>query len=407
MKIILQINTIVNSGSTGRIAEGIGQEAIANGWESYIAFGRNEQPSQSKLIKIGTDFDIKLHWLKTRIFDRHGFGSKTATINFIERIKELKPDIIHLHNIHGYYLNIEILFNYLAIANIPVVWTLHDCWSYTGHCSYFDFVSCDKWKVECYSCPQKKEYPTSWLLDNSKQNFYDKKKSFNSVMNLTIVPVSNWLSNLLLSSFFKNKNSNLIYNGIDLSVFSPRIDSSPIRNKFSIGNRFMLLGAASLWERRKNLDDFIELSRLINKDTVIVLVGLTDGQQRGLPSNIICISRTENLAMLADLYSAADIVLNLSDEETFGLTTVEGFACGTPGIVYNCTASPELVTSDTGIIVEKGDMHGLFNAISEIETKGKTFYSKACRDRAMKYFNKKDKYKEYVQLYESLLSPIK
>jgi len=169
----------------------------------------------------------------------------------------------------------------------------------------------------------------------------------------------------------------------------------------------MLLGAASLWERRKNLDDFIELSRLINKDTVIVLVGLTDGQQRGLPSNIICISRTENLAMLADLYSAADIVLNLSDEETFGLTTVEGFACGTPGIVYNCTASPELVTSDTGIIVEKGDMHGLFNAISEIETKGKTFYSKACRDRAMKYFNKKDKYKEYIQLYESLLSPIK
>lgn len=405
MKTLLQINTVVNSGSTGRIAEGIAIEGIANGWKSYIAFGRNEQASQSKLIKIGTDFDLKVHWLKTRIFDRHGFGSKTATINFIERIKELKPDIIHLHNIHGYYLNIEILFNYLAIANIPVVWTLHDCWPYTGHCSYFDFVSCEKWKVECNCCPQKKEYPTSWLLDNSKQNFHDKQKLFNSVINLTIVPVSNWASNLLSSSFLKDKRVNLIHNGIDLSIFSPRINSSLIRNKFGIGSRFMLLGAASLWERRKNLADYVKLSRLINKSTVIVLIGLTNEQKKGLPPNIICISRTENLAMLADLYSAADIVLNLSNEETFGLTTVEGFACGTPGIVYNCTASPELVTSNTGIIVEKGDMHGLINAILEIEAKGKTYYSLACRDRAMKYFNKKNKYKEYIQLYDSLLSP--
>ena len=406
MKVLL-INSVIGYGSTGKITKDLYNAIVASRNDALIGYGRVCSDEFINSLKVGNKVEVYIHVLKTRLFDLQGFGSTKATKKFIEQCKDFKPDVIHLHNIHGYYINIKLLFQYIKEMKIPVIWTLHDCWSYTGHCSYFDFVSCDKWKVECYSCPQKKEYPTSWLLDNSKQNFYDKKKSFNSVMNLTIVPVSNWLSNLLLSSFFKNKNSNLIYNGIDLSVFSPRIDSSPIRNKFSIGNRFMLLGAASLWERRKNLDDFIELSRLINKDTVIVLVGLTDGQQRGLPSNIICISRTENLAMLADLYSAADIVLNLSDEETFGLTTVEGFACGTPGIVYNCTASPELVTSDTGIIVEKGDMHGLFNAISEIETKGKTFYSKACRDRAMKYFNKKDKYKEYIQLYESLLSPIK
>ena len=171
MPTLLQINVVVNSGSTGRIAEEIGQTAIANGWQSYIAYGRYERPSQSKLIRIGTDWDNKLHGLQTRLFDRHGLGSAKATKELIEQIKAINPDVIHLHNLHGYYLNIEILFNYLANANIPVVWTLHDCWPLTGHCSHFDFMNCEKWKSECNQCPQKKEYPASFGIDRSKQNF--------------------------------------------------------------------------------------------------------------------------------------------------------------------------------------------------------------------------------------------
>ena len=177
-KKLLQINTVVNSGSTGRIAEEIGLTAMAVGWESYIAYGRNERPSKSKLIKIGNDWDIKIHGVQTKLFDRHGLASKRATNILIRKIKKIKPDIIHLHNIHGYYLNYEILFKYLGNAGVPIVWTLHDCWSITGHCAYFSFVGCEKWKTGCYNCPQKKEYPSSWLLDRSKEN-YELKKNLN------------------------------------------------------------------------------------------------------------------------------------------------------------------------------------------------------------------------------------
>ena len=158
---ILQINTIVNSGSTGRITEDIGQVLITYGHESYIAYGRGNRPSNSKLIKIGNQADVYLHGLKTVLFDRHGFGSKEATLKLVEQIDEIKPDAIGLHNIHGYYLNIEVLFNYLKDKNIPIVWTLHDCWAFTGHCTYFDSIDCKKWKTQCESCPKTKYYPTS------------------------------------------------------------------------------------------------------------------------------------------------------------------------------------------------------------------------------------------------------
>lgn len=403
MKKILQINTVVNSGSTGRIAEEIGQLAIANGWESYIAYGRNESTSNSILIKVGKDSNLIMHGLKTRFLDRHGFGSRQATLFLVEQIKLIKPDIIHLHNIHGYYLNIEVLFNYLSVADIPIVWTMHDCWPITGHCTYFDSIGCFKWETGCFDCQQKKEYPQSLFIDNSKRNYSDKRTLFCSIEDLTIILVSKWLQERVKKSYLNKYTQKLIYNGVNTHVFYPRNNRSIIKKKLGVGNRFMLLGVASIWEKRKNLNDYVKLGELIDEKTIIVLVGLSEKQIKKLPNNIIGLSRTENISHLAEIYSAADIVLNLSAEETFGMTTVEGFACGTPGIVYNCTASPELITSNTGIIVEKGDMHGLVNAISEIETKGKAYYSVTCRDHAMKYFNKENKYKEYIQLYESLL----
>ena len=295
MKTLLQINSVVNSGSTGRIAEEIGQTAIAAGWESYIAYGRNNRPSKSELIKIGNDQDIILHGLQTRLFDRHGLGSKSATQDLVERIEKIKPDIIHLHNIHGYYINIEILFKYLQGTNIPVVWTFHDCWPITGHCSYFTFVECEKWKTQCFSCPQKTDYPASWLIDRSEKNFKLKKKLFTSLPNVTLVPVSNWLSGILEESFMQNFPLKVIHNGIDTEVFRPSAGETVFHKKHCLENKFILLGVASVWSPRKGLKDFIALSKLLDNDFQIVSVWLTRKQIEQLPDSILGIERTESV----------------------------------------------------------------------------------------------------------------
>ena len=400
---LLQINSLANSRSTGRIAEEIGHVAIAAGWKSYIAYGRHARISQSELIKIGSDWDIMMHGLQTRLFDRHGFASIAATRKFVKQIKKIKPDIIHLHNIHGYYINIEILFRYLKDANIPVVWTFHDCWPMTGHCAHFTFVGCDKWKTQCYECPQKKDYPSSYFLDRSKQNHKQKRKLFTSVNDITIVPVSNWVGEILKQSYLKDYPIRVINNGIDVNVFSPQ-GRDGIKLKYGLVDKFILLGVATEWERRKGLHDFIELSKTLKDDEIIVLVGLKDDQIKTLPENIIGITRTESTQELAEFYSSADVVMNISYEETFGLTTVEGFACGTPGIVYNTTASPELVDDSTGLIVDPGDIKGLVNAITQIKEKGKQSYSEACVKRAHRLYRKEDRYREYIELYEELLN---
>jgi len=402
MKKLLQINSVVNSGSTGRIAEEIGQTAIAAGWESYIAYGRNDRPSQSELIKIGNDWDIKMHGFQTRLFDKHGLGSKSATIELIGKIEEISPDIIHLHNIHGYYINIEILFKYLRNTNIPVVWTFHDCWPITGHCAHFTFVGCEKWKIKCCDCPQKTSYPASWIVDRSEKNYYLKKELFTSLSNLTLVPVSKWLSGILEESYLQHYPLNVIHNGINTEVFKPSADNV-FRIKYRLENKFILLGVATSWGSKKGLYDFIELSRHLNNDFKIVLVGLSRKQIEQLPVNILGIERTESVEELSNLYSEADIVLNLSYEETFGLTTVEGFACGTPCIVYNATASPELVDQSTGLVVEPGDINGLMEAIIQIKQNGKQFYSEACVNRAHSLYKNEDRYHEYIELYDSLL----
>lgn len=402
MKKLLQINTVVNSGSTGRIAEEIGQSAIKVGWKSYIAYGRNKRPSESELIKIGNSWDNKMHGLQTRLFDMHGLASKNATNDLVIQIKKIKPDIIHLHNIHGYYLNYEILFSFLNVVNIPVVWTLHDCWPITGHCTYFTYVGCNKWETECFSCPQKTNYPASFLIDRSKKNFNRKKELFNSLMDVTIVPVSNWLSDILKKSFLHKYPVRVINNGINTEVFKPT-ESSEFRVKYSIENKFILLGVAIDWEPRKGLQDFIELSKQLESNYQIVLVGLTNKQIKQLPENILGIERTEDIEALVHIYSVADIVLNLSYEETFGMTTVEGLACGTPGIVYNATASPELIDNSTGLIVEPGDINELIEAIKVIEQNGKQYYTEACVNRAHRLYKKEDRFKEYIELYEELI----
>jgi len=401
MPTLFQINTSVNSCSHGRIAEEIGKLAIEQGWESYIAYGRANRPSVSHTIKIGTHWDIKWHGLETRLFDRHGLASKKATKDLIIQIEKIQPDIIHLHNIHGYYLNIEILFDYLAKANIPVVWTLHDCWGLTGHCSNFEFIGCEKWKTQCYSCPQIREYPASYFIDRSTKNYFLKKKLFTSVKNLSIIPVSNWLKDIVKFSFLAEYPIQVINNGIDTHLFTP-MDGNAMRQKLGLINSFILLGVANVWKSRKGLDDFLQLSKELSNNCKIVLVGLSDKQLNKLPSNIIGIARTENVGQLAELYSVADLFINPTWEDNFPTSNLEALACGTPVLTYNTGGSIEAITPEIGFVVEQGDINGILNAVNIVKEKGKTYYSNACRERAVKFYNNEDRYQEYIDLYNKI-----
>ncbi len=402
MPTLLQINSVANTGSTGHIAEDIGRLAIAQGWESYIAYGRKAFPSQSYLVKIGNKLDHLCHFLLTRFFDLHGLASRSATKKFIKQIEKLNPDVIHLHNIHGYYLNYKILFEYLSKCGKPVVWTLHDCWAITGHCSYYSFAKCTAFQSEggCKHCSLKKNYPKSILFSNAAYNFAQKKKYFNLLdqNQLTIVTPSQWLSDEIAKSYLGHYKTVVINNGIDLDVFKPAEKSAP-------NNKKIILGVASVWDERKGLADFIKLSDLLNKDEQIVLVGLSKKQINLLPKdkNICGIQRTESQQELAELYSKALVFVNPTYEDTFPTTNIEALACGTPVVTYRTGGSPEVVDEATGFVVEQGDVQGIRNCISKIEQSAKEAFIKPCRSRAEKLFCKQDRFEQYIELYNKMI----
>jgi glycosyltransferase involved in cell wall biosynthesis len=402
---IIQINASVNTGSTGRITEDIGKLIITAGSESLIAYGRNAQPSSSKLFRIGSNLDVMMHGLRTAIFDQHAFGSVAATKKLIQWIEFEKPDAIGLHNLHGYYLNIELLFKFIRQSKLPVIWTLFDCWAFTGHCSYFDDINCLKWKKECYACPKKMRYPSSYLIDASRTNFQKKKALFAGLNNMQLVVHSNWLKTLVSDSFLGEFPISKIHSGIDLEVFSPvSSDVDFYMNKYQLNRKKIILGVANIWIMRKGLSDFIQLSEMIDEDSRIVLVGLTISQIKSLPSNIIGIKRTESLKELAAFYSMASVFVNPTYMDNFPTTNIEALACGTPVITYSTGGSPEAVDEKTGIVVEKGNITQLNFAVSEILKNGKHFYSSFCRERAEVLFNKNDRFSEYLDLYRKAVN---
>ena len=403
MPILFQINVVANSGSTGHIAEELGHLAISTGWESYIAYGRWACPSKSTLIQIGNKLEILAHYAKSLFFDLHGLSSKRATKKLISQIKLIKPDIIHLHNIHGYYLNYELLFDYLRIANIPVVWTLHDCWSMTGHCVHFQDIGCEKWITQCNHCPNISGYPKSLFRDNSIQNYCNKKKNFTGINNLTIVPVCSWLDHIVEKSFLKNYKRCIIGNGINLNVFSPYPEREKVRENLGIISKFMILAVATVWNDTKGWSDILGLHKILNNDFTIVIVGLTAKQLKILPDGIIGIMRTENVTELSRIYSAADVFINPTYQDTLPTVNMEALASGTPVITYDTGGSGGIVNENTGFVVERGNINGLIYALKIVKSKGKKSYEQACRDFAVKFYNKDDKYKEYLYLYNQLL----
>lgn len=395
---ILQINSVCGVGSTGRIATDLYKVLEEQGHECVIAYGRGTAPEEIKTIKIGTDFDNYMHVAKTRLFDKHGFGSTKATKEFIKKVEEYDPDIIHLHNIHGYYINIEVLFDYLKIANKKVIWTLHDCWAFTGHCSHFDYIGCDKWKTGCSNCPQKAEYPSSKVVDNSKFNYEKKKRLFTSVKNMTIITPSKWLANLVEESFLGKYEVVVINNGIDLEVFKPT--ESNFREYYGLEDKKIILGVASVWTERKGLYTFFELFKKLSNDYKIVLVGLSKKQIKDMPDNIIGITRTNNIYELIEIYSEADIFVNPTLEEVLGLTNIEALACGVPVVTYNTGGSVECIDDNCGIIVNDRTIEALIKSINKINTKCIT--KNECVKRAY-LFDKNNRYKEYLNKYIGVL----
>lgn len=395
---VLQINTEVTMASPGRIACDLARVLKENGHDTVIAYGRGESPKDLKSIKITNDLDVKIHALKARVLDNVGFNSKQSTKEFIKKIEDYNPDIIHLHNLHGYYINIEILFDYLKEANKPVVWTLHDCWAFTGHCAYFDYVGCEKWKNGCGNCPQKDSYPNSKVADNSRWNYEKKKELFTSVKNMTIVTPSKWLANLVKESFLGKYNVEVINNGIDLDVFKPT--ESNFREKYNLQDKFIVLGVASIWEERKGLKYFIELSKILGDEYKIVIVGVDEKQKKELPKNIISITRTNNVRELAEIYTAADVFVNPTLEDNFPTTNLESLACGTPVITFNTGGSIESINEVTGLVVDKLKFEDLICKVKVL--KNRNFNINDCINRS-KLFDKYNRYNEYISNYSDLI----
>ena len=386
---VLQINSVCGIRSTGRICTDIADVLHQGGDECRIAYGRESVPEKYNDIafRIGTDRHVKLHALASRFFDTAGFHSKQATKSFLKYIDEYSPDVIHLHNIHGYYLDVEILFDYLKKKDIPVVWTLHDCWSYTGHCSHYTSVGCDRWMGGCYSCPQKHEYPASIFIDGSKRNYKRKKEAFCGVKNLTIVTPSDWLAEETRKSFLGEYPVITINNGINTEVFKPT--ESDFRERYGLEDKKIILGVSTAWSESKGLGDFIKLSKLLDDRFKIVLVGLTDDQIEDVPKEIVSIKRTNNACELAEIYTASDVFVNLTYNDNYPTVNLEAQRCGTPVLTYRTGGSPESVPAEN--VVEQGNLDAVIKMLDEK------------LDIKLLDCSRKTMVEKYIEIYKGLL----
>lgn len=402
---IIEINTTKNSGSTGRIASQIQKYVNDKGALCKIAFGYGND-------KDLTDFSM-YSWVGTHI---HSFLSRKLcmqgrcswfqTYRLVRFLKEEKPDIVHLHNIHGHYLNYGILFRYLKSVQIPVIWTFHDCWPYTGKCAHYSSAGCDKWKTECFDCPNLQTYPDS-SFDGSRRNYQNKKSCFTNLKNLHIVCNSDWLKSQVEESFFKEREITRIYNGVDTGVFYPKPANEvrKVAEKYRIElEKKTILGVSSVWKADKGLQVFLKLAQAIPSEYQVVLVGVSHSQKEMLPKSVVAIERTEDMQELAALYTLADVLVNASKEETFGMVAVEAMSCGIPVVVSSQTACPEIVDQSVGLVVSMDSIDELRGAIEEICTKGKGAYSERCMFKVRNLYSVEEMNRQYYSLYRRVLA---
>lgn len=398
-KRVYLINVTCGFGSTGKIVLGIYDELVRQGYICRAAYGRGNAPAGYDTYRIGNDLGVNIHGVLSRITDRHGFYSFSATSGLIEDIKAFGADIVHLHNIHGYYLNIKMLFEFLRSADIQVIWTLHDCWSFTGHCSHFEFAGCDKWLTGCNKCTQLSEYPKSFVMDASRQNYADKKRLFTGMDNMRLVTPSEWLKSKVKQSYMQDYAVQVVPTGINLDIFKPR--ESDLRQRYGIEDKFVILGAANPWRDRKGLSDFVKLKKVIPDKYVIVMLGLKPEQISQMPEGIIALGRTDSIEEMAEWYSAADVYVNLTLEDTFPTTNIEALACGTPVITYRAGGSPESVTQGCGFVVERSSIQAVVDALEATE-RGESS-AQSCRQRALEYSSEKRFRQYFEEVYAQIL----
>ena len=399
---IVQINGGVK-GSTGKIMMGIADVARAQGHEvmcaSPITTTNRDAGEDCGYYRIGTFNSRRVNVALARITGFNGCFAWFETCKLLKKIDEFKPDIIHLHNLHDSYINLPMLFSYIKKHNVPTVWTLHDCWAFTGQCPHFTIVKCDKWKAGCHNCPQYKEYPAS-LYDNTKKMWQLKKKWFTGVKNMTIATPSRWLARLAQESYLKEYSIQVINNGIDLKVFKPT--QSNFRERYEIPpKKHIILGVSFAWGYRKGLDCFVEMAEKLGEQYQIVLVGTNDEIDKNLPQNIISIHRTQNQKELAEIYSAADVFVMPTREENYPTVNMEAIACGTPVVTFRTGGSPEMLDDKTGIVVEANNIEATEKAIKDICEKER------CNDEEYivaysKKFDMQKKFTEYIELYATV-----
>ncbi len=391
---VVQINATCGVGSTGKICTGISEIMTEKNVENYILYS-SKSNGDPLGIRCSNDVYIKLQALKSRIYGNYGFNSKIVTKKIIDQLEKINPDIVHVHNIHGHDCHFGLLFQYLKKKNIKVVYTFHDCWTLTGYCPHFTMAKCENWMNECGNCVLRKKY--SLFFDKSSTNFMQKRDSLQD-LDLTIVTPSKWLAGLVKKSFLKNTSVEVIYNGLDLSFFHPV--ESEFRQKYNLQNKKIVLGVAMGWSDEKGIDVFIDLAKRLDSNYQIVLVGTNDNIDKILPNNILSIHCTQNQQELAEIYSAADVFANPTRNEVLGMVNIEALACGTPGVTFNSGGSPECYDETCGSVVDCDDIDAFEKEIIRI-CEENPYSKEACINKA-KEFDKNQRFKEYVELYERI-----
>ena len=392
--VVVQINFSCLWGSTGKICDSVSKLLSEKNIENYLFYiFDNRKDKSQNYIKYGNFVYTKFQALKSKVLGNYGFNSSLATKRLIRRLKAIKPDIVHIHNIHGHDCHFEILFKYFRENNIKVFYTFHDCWAFTGYCPHFAMVKCNKWLDSCHSCILRKRY--SWFFDRSDSNFIRKRKALEG-LDLTIITPSEWLGSLVKKSFLKKYPVKVINNGIDLNVFKPT--ESQFRSKYGLENKKIVLGVSCVWDERKGFDVFIELAKSLPSDYAIVLVGTNSDNDKQLPDNVISIHHTQNQEELAMIYTAADVFVNPTREENYPTVNMESLACGSPVITFETGGSPEMLDESCGSVVAYDDIQSLKNEITRVCSE-KPYSTEQCLNKA-KGFDKNDRLKEYVDIYE-------
>ncbi len=398
---ILQINAVYNLSSTGKISTDF-QNYINEKTEHICKTAFSYGGTEADGYIIGSQMDRKIHGFLSRLTGKQAWFSKNATKKLLNFIDEYSPDIIQLGNLHGNCINFPMLMKYIAEKDIPTVYTLHDCWPFTGKCCHYTADKCYKWQTGCYECPRLNKDNASWGVDKTQELWREKRKLFSEIPRLAVVGVSKWIvDESMKSPLMENvKIFDYIYNGIDADIFKPNLQST-VREKYNLKEKKILLGVASGWQACKGLYDIVELSKMVPSDCQIVLVGNIN---EPIPEcNILNIPATENVHELVDWYSAADVLINMSKEETFGKVSAEALMCGTPVVCFNSTANPELVGENCGLVCKTENISDFKDLVMEVLKNGKETYFDACINFATENFVIEKSFVKYVQLYADLL----